>query len=290
MKDLVSVVIANYNGSKYLSEAIDSVISQTYRDWELIVVDDGSTDESVSIVSRYVKRFPDQIFLYRNSINKGVVYTRNRGADLARGNYLAFLDADDVWMPEKLERQLTHMNNASLQACVTGMEAKNEPGISVQKKLFYESFMNNFKVNALGTGEVEFERLLVGNYPLLSSFVVSRDFFYAAGRFEKCGNYNCEDAHFFYKTTMLSTLGFIREKLTIYRLHKDSYSYRVYYRTNMDWDTATRAIWKKLSSRSDMFPAYRLKVMEIYFFIPFHKKVMRQLRRELKHLFVRRIC
>jgi glycosyltransferase involved in cell wall biosynthesis len=267
MEDLISVVIANYNGSKYLSETLESVIGQTYPAWELIVVDDGSTDESVQVVRHFTDRFPGRIRLFQNEENKGVVYSRNRGADGTYGRYLAFLDADDAWEEDKLEKQMAYMKKASVQACVTGVKVKCEQGIPLEKKVLYEKFMNSYKVDDSGIGEVSMENLLARNCPLLSSLVVTRDLFNKAEKFEKCERYNCEDEHFFYKAAMLDTLGFMGEKLTLYRLHTGSYSYKVYYGENMEWNDVTYRVWKKLNERADMFPSKHLNPMKRKFMV-----------------------
>jgi len=98
---LVSVIIPVYNGERYLAEAIESVLAQTYRPIEIIVVDDGSTDGSADVA----KRFGSPV-RYDFQPNSGAGAARNRGAELARGSVLAFLDADDIWLADKLARQM----------------------------------------------------------------------------------------------------------------------------------------------------------------------------------------
>lgn len=98
---LVSVVIPVYNGERYVRAAIESVFAQTFPDWELIVVDDGSTDGSVPIIRSYRDRFT-----FVEQANHGVCHARNTGVARARARYVAFLDADDVWHPSKLARQV----------------------------------------------------------------------------------------------------------------------------------------------------------------------------------------
>lgn len=97
----VSVIIPVYNGERYLAEAINSALVQTVQPREVIVVDDGSNDATNNIAAE----FQEAINLVRQE-NQGVAAARNRGAGIAKGDFLAFLDADDVWMPEKLEAQL----------------------------------------------------------------------------------------------------------------------------------------------------------------------------------------
>lgn len=99
----VSVIIPTYNRAKYISRAIDSVLAQTYKDWELIIVDDGSTDNTREVVEPYLK---DKRIKYVWKQNGGVSSARNKGLDIATGEFVAFLDSDDFYMPEKLEKSL----------------------------------------------------------------------------------------------------------------------------------------------------------------------------------------
>ncbi len=98
---LISVIIPVYNGERYLGEAIASVQAQTYRPLEIIVIDDGSTDRSGEVATS----FPDLRYEYQT--NQGIGAARNRGVDVARGEFFAFLDADDVWLPDKLRLQMS---------------------------------------------------------------------------------------------------------------------------------------------------------------------------------------
>ena len=107
-KPLVSCIIIFLNEEKYLAEAIESVIAQSYGRWELLLVDDGSTDGSEAIARSYCERFPKKIryLTHEGRRNRGMSATRNLGLRSARGEYVAFLDGDDCWYPDKLERQV----------------------------------------------------------------------------------------------------------------------------------------------------------------------------------------
>ncbi len=104
----VSVVITSYNYEKYIGEAIESVIAQTYQNWELVVVDDASTDGSVEIISRYVEQFPDKIRLIAETENRGVGYVANLGIENTTGEYIANLGSDDKMLPQRLEKQVAY--------------------------------------------------------------------------------------------------------------------------------------------------------------------------------------
>ncbi|MBQ8623918.1 MAG: glycosyltransferase family 2 protein [Oscillospiraceae bacterium] len=102
---LISVVMPAYNAQKFIEEAINSVIAQTYSNWELIVIDDCSSDGTCKTAEGFAAS-DLRIKLIKNEVNMNVAKTRNRGFDLCSGEYVALLDSDDVWYPEKLEKQL----------------------------------------------------------------------------------------------------------------------------------------------------------------------------------------
>ena len=101
---LVSAIIIFLDGEKFIAEAIESIIAQTMTDWELILVDDGSTDGATEIAKRYAREYPGKISYteHPGHENRGMSASRNAGLRLARGKYVGFLDADDIWMPEHL--------------------------------------------------------------------------------------------------------------------------------------------------------------------------------------------
>ena len=104
----VSIIMPNYNCEKFLDETIISVLNQTYQNWELLVVDDCSSDNSVKIIKSYIDR-DDRIKLFINETNSGAAASRNWAMREATGKWIAFLDSDDLWLPEKLEKQLAFM-------------------------------------------------------------------------------------------------------------------------------------------------------------------------------------
>src|SRR5581483_6264857 len=114
MNPLVSVILPVYNGEKYLAAALDSVRAQTHRSFEIIVVDDGSTDGSAAVAARY----PEVKYAYQS--NGGISAARNCGIRLAVGDVFALLDADDLWLPDKLERQLAALYGAAAPDLVFG--------------------------------------------------------------------------------------------------------------------------------------------------------------------------
>ena len=106
---MVSIIVPVYNAARYIAETIEMVNAQTYKDWELILVDDASKDDSVAVIENIIKSQGKRIRLIRKNKNEGAAAARNSGIDAASGQYIAFLDADDIWKPEKLEKQIHFM-------------------------------------------------------------------------------------------------------------------------------------------------------------------------------------
>jgi len=108
MNDLVSIIMPSYNTAKFIGETINSVLSQTYNNWELIIVDDCSNDNTDEVVAS----FDDKRIKYiKNEKNSGAAVSRNRALREAKGKWIAFLDSDDLWLPEKLEKQIAFMES-----------------------------------------------------------------------------------------------------------------------------------------------------------------------------------
>lgn len=109
MSDLVSIVMPSYNTGRFIKETIESVLAQSYRNWELIIVDDCSTDNTDEMVNPYLD--DNRIRFIKNSTNSGAAVSRNRALREANGKWIAFLDSDDLWEPEKLEMQISFMQS-----------------------------------------------------------------------------------------------------------------------------------------------------------------------------------
>ena len=103
---LISIIIPTYNRAHLINETLDSILTQTYGDWECIIVDDGSTDDTETVVSDYIQANPNQIFKYMPIANAGSSNARNLGIMQAKGIYLQFLDADDLWFEDFIENSI----------------------------------------------------------------------------------------------------------------------------------------------------------------------------------------
>ena len=124
---LVSVVMPAYNAAEYIEAAVTSVQRQSFTNWELIVVDDCSSDETCPFVERLARQDP-RIRLYHNAQNQGTAYSRNHGLEQCRGDYVALLDSDDIWHPEKLEKQLALIQKEGADLVYTSYAIVDEHG------------------------------------------------------------------------------------------------------------------------------------------------------------------
>ena len=124
----VSIIMPNYNCEKFIKDTIESVINQTYSNWELLIVDDCSTDSSVEIINGYCQK-DERIKLFINDVNKGAAASRNWAMREASGRWIAFLDSDDLWLPEKLEKQLAFMTENGYKFSYTAYEHVDEQGV-----------------------------------------------------------------------------------------------------------------------------------------------------------------
>ncbi len=122
---LVSIITPTYNCAAFIARTLDSVQAQTYKNWEMIIVDDQSKDNTRDIVEEYIKRDP-RIKYHLLEVNSGAAVARTTAMKLAQGSYMAFLDSDDIWMPDKLERQIRWMEENGYAFSCTAYEQIDE--------------------------------------------------------------------------------------------------------------------------------------------------------------------
>ena len=154
MSSLVSIITPSYNSSKFIKDCVASVFSQTYRNWEMIIVDDCSKDNSKEIISELSSKDKriKPIFLEKNV---GAAEARNTAIRQSKGKYVAFLDSDDLWNPKKLEKQLSFMYENEIAFSYTNYQFMSENGkdlsniISAPEKMTYDSYLKNTIIGCL---------------------------------------------------------------------------------------------------------------------------------------------
>lgn len=162
---LISVIMPCYNMASYVSDSIKSVIAQTYPHWELLIVDDASSDETVNIIKSYAQADSRIKFAIKKQ-NSGISDTRNQCIQMAQGQFLAFLDADDIWHPEKLEKQLSFMLAKNIGFTYSTYDWIDEDGKIMNKfintigNLDYKTYLRN---TIIGCSTVMVNKAITGD-------------------------------------------------------------------------------------------------------------------------------
>ncbi|KDN55274.1 glycosyltransferase family 2 protein [Flavobacterium seoulense] len=160
-KPLVSVIIPTFNSEKYISDTIISVQNQTYQNWEIILVDDGSTDETQTIITSFLTDKRIQFYSLEKNLGTGVA--RNFALEKANGKYISFLDADDLWKLDKLEKQINFMKTNNLPFTFSFYDCIDEQGNSLNKRVeaprnlsYLQLFFCNYVGNLTGIYDVDY--------------------------------------------------------------------------------------------------------------------------------------
>ena len=212
MPPKVSVVIPTYNRPDYLIEAVESVLAQTYQDFEIVVIDDGSSDDTPSRFATYIERTPlaQGRTFYHKQENSGSAVARNRGVFYAKGEYIAFLDSDDLWYPTKLEKQVKILDeNQEMSVVYTDCycgESRNDPN---QTGFFA-------KANP-PSGDI-FDRMARNNLFWTSSLLLRREVFIKSGTFDPTFR-RMQDYDLWLRICRHNRCCFIPEILGLFREH-----------------------------------------------------------------------
>lgn len=208
MNPQVSIVTAVYNSEFFIESTIESVRHQTFTNWELILIDDCSTDNSVKLIKEMMAE-DSRIKLLKNENNSGAAITRNRGIQIASGRYLSFLDSDDIWMPNFLERSLKFLKSNNTSFVFSSYERVDEnltplySDFIVPKKVSYNDILKSCSILCSST-VIDIEKLGKFYMPILDKR---------------------QDWGLFLKILKKTDFAYgIQEPLVIYRIRKDSIS------------------------------------------------------------------
>lgn len=216
----ISVIIPCYNGEKFIAEAIKSVLNQTYKEFEIIVVDDGSIDGTRTQVEPYLTN--RRIKFIQHNGNKGIAAARNTGITHSRGEFITFLDQDDLWLPEKLEKQIKVMlcGQEKPGLVFTGMLEIKEDG-TTQKKPRKDKLPPN--INSLSQKKVT-ESLFMYNFIPLITAMVRRECFDKVGLMDESIKGGADDYDICLRIADKYKVKYIDTVLAVHRIHEANYS------------------------------------------------------------------
>ena len=207
-KTEVDIILPNYNSSEFIETTIASVIAQTHKNWNLIIVDGCSDEKTKKILNKYSQNKNIQVVFLEK--NKGAAFCRNHALELSKSEYVAFLDSDDVWFPDKLIKQINFMKKNNYNFTYTNytpykgersIDMSNQNSIRPREKYNFESFI---KDTSIATSTMMIKGELARKYKFTDTKI-------------------CED--YFYKCSILKEIGYaycLNESETLYRIRKDS--------------------------------------------------------------------
>lgn len=169
----IGIIMATYNGELYIREQIDSILTNTYEDWKLIICDDGSLDNTISIVEEYTRKYPEKIYLHENAKNMGVMFNFLHGIKRSDSSYIMFCDQDDVWKKDKIQVTYDKMK------CIEQNENKNIPIAVFSDALVVDSTLNIIhssfhKVGVLNVEKLDLSHILMENKLLGCTVMINK--------------------------------------------------------------------------------------------------------------------
>lgn len=276
----VSVVIPVYNGARFIAETLKSVLAQTVPPKEVIVVNDGSTDNTLSVV----EKFRDAVTVISIQ-NGGASAARNLGASMAKGNWLAFCDADDLWLPTKLKKQLRLTNDAPDIHCVLTDYADITSG-AVSERTHFSWAPKDFWVPEHHSAGFVVRQSITGKLTtfqpgITSAPIVKKCFFQQAGGFDVKATNWADDTCFHFRCLSVVPFGVVPEVLMHYRRHPDSLSANQLKQLR---DTVT--VWNHIIAKYPEAQPYRAELLQGLVAM---RKEIREMegqrwRKKLKHL------
>jgi glycosyltransferase involved in cell wall biosynthesis len=214
-RDLISIVLTSYNRKDFILEQLDSIVAQTYRDWELIIVDDCSTDGSEEIIQEFIRKNRDKkIIFVRNEKNVGVAKNFEKGLRLASGKYIAVCDSDDVWLGDKLERELQFLKSGNY-----GMVYSDLMVVDSSLKVIKKSFIRNCLSFFSNQKDDSFDELINDNH------IVGPTILFDAKLKRKLIPFSEHAIQDFWITivcSIFSTIGYLNEPTVLYRQHSSN--------------------------------------------------------------------
>jgi teichuronic acid biosynthesis glycosyltransferase TuaG len=209
---LISVIIPTFNSGKFIKKAIESVYNQSYNNIELIIIDDGSSDNTIQVCEDCKKT--ENFSIIKNSHCGNIAYNRNLAAKTSKGDFLAFLDSDDVWENNKLEEQIKYVGEFNI-IC------SNARIINENDHIIKEEYFSDFEENK----ELNLPDILKENYIITSAVLLKKEIFLKNGLFDESYGNLAEDYSLWLKIAEGNKIKFLNDTLILYRMHRENISF-----------------------------------------------------------------
>jgi len=226
---MISIILPTYNGEKYINRAIDSVISQTFLDWELIIINDGSNDNTEEILKKYIVK--DKRIIYLSQDNQGPNRARQKGIDNSRGEYIAFLDVDDIWIDkDKLKKQIEFLESNRDHVLVGTGVVNVDDNKEINRYFMPETDENIrqkfLRINCFVNSSILFRKVVLNNVKNSDSLLEDYDFCLQLGLLGKIANLKRYSVEYYFKFDGYGSQNKIKrfkENLSISKKYKNYY-------------------------------------------------------------------
>ena len=219
--------MTSYNYGQYIAEAIDSVLIQTYKDWELIIIDDGSDDDSMDVITKYTDKYPDKIrcYTHKDHSNKGIKDTNEFAFAKVNGKYTAFLESDDIWKPDCLEKKVNALNlNPSASIVFSGIDLLLENDFDATRHRNYLKYSRFIGVKCIDKPKNLLRMILFRNPIISFSNIVIRSEILSEFKIDK-EHETWSDWQLVIHAALLGDFTYIDEELLYWRLHNKSHNF-----------------------------------------------------------------
>lgn len=221
LKPLVTVIVPAYNHDQYIEDCLKSIISQTYTNMQIIVINDGSTDNTESVVKDFISKCNIKIEFISKE-NEGLCKTLNRGLGIVKGKYVAFLASDDMWLPERIEKQVSFMEkNENIGMVFSDAYFMRDETATDKRFTDYKPIIRAYFLNSIQTTSI-YEELLMENFIPALTVLIRRECFDKVGYFDTSLKY--EDYDMWLRISEKYPIAYIDEPLAYYRVHNDNFS------------------------------------------------------------------
>ena len=219
----VDIILPVYNSESFILDTLRSIIKQTYKNWKVIIVDDGSTDNSVDLINKFIKstKYQKKFILIKNKINKGQAFSRNFALKCCNSKFIAFIDSDDIWQKNKLKKQISFMLKYNYDFTYSDYKSiKNDTikKIKTPNFLNYENFIKN---TSIATSTMIIKKKILKNI-LFPDLKLCEDYYFKCLILKSKDAYKCPGVYSFYRLRNNSLQSDrLRVLLTLWRINKN---------------------------------------------------------------------
>ena len=224
----VSIILTSYNQGKFIEEAINSVLAQSYKNWELLIVDDGSTDNTLLIIDKYIKQYPDSIKLYTHSskAHEGICKTYELAFSLAKSEYIAFLEADDLWLKTSLLQKIDKMEkNKKILLLYTDAKLFGNYFLLPKKLILHYKFRSKIKNKLFTASSILLQNNII---PTFSTVILRNSFSKLSFNPPQA---TWLDWWLWYQLSLQGDFFFLPKTLTRWRIHAHSANNQFFHET-----------------------------------------------------------